>query len=401
MRCLSAFPVVLSENVREPRYAQRMPRSELALALAGGGARGAYQVGFLRHLARRHPDFPIEILTGVSAGAVNAVHLANHTGRFAARVEDLTRAWESLSVDRVFRVDALSLLPRSLRWVVQLGLLGGRRHIVQSKGLVDTAPLRTFLYEALGTRDGRLPGIAENLDSGNLRAIAISTTHYASGSTVAFCQGREVQTWERPQRHSALRDLTVEHVMASAALPFFFPAVDIGGQWFGDGSIRLHSPLAPAVHLGARKIIAVSTRTDAAQSFRRPLPPGDYPPPAQILGVLFNSVFLDLLDQDALRLERINRLLAAGSGETVERLRPVDLLILRPSTELGLIASDYEPDLPKVFRFLTRRLGTRDARGRDVLSMLMFQSDFLTRIIELGEADADARADEIAAFVEA
>jgi NTE family protein len=377
-----------------------MSNSEIALALAGGGARGAYQVGFLRHLARRYPDFPVEILTGVSAGAVNAVHLANHTGRFIDRVEDLTRAWQSLSVDQVFRVDALSLLPRSLRWVIQLGLLGGRRHIAQSKGLVDTSPLRDFLYTALGTSDGRLVGISENLKRGGLRAVAISTTHYASGSTVVFCQGREVEAWDRPQRHSVLRDLTVEHVMASAALPFFFPAIELVGQWFGDGSIRLHSPLAPAVHLGARKIIAVSTRSDEAATVRLPLPPGEYPPPAQILGVLFNSVFLDLLDQDALRLERINRLLAAGPGKTVDELRPVDLLILRPSVELGAIASEYEPDLPKIFRFLTRRLGTRQARGRDVLSMLMFQGDFLTRIIELGEADADARADEIAAFVE-
>ena len=377
-----------------------MPSSEIALALAGGGARGAYQVGFLRHLARHYPDFPVEILTGGSAGAVSAVHLANHTGRFSERVEDLTRAWESLSVDQVFRVDAFSLLPRSLRWIVQLGLLGGRRHVAQSKGLVDTSPLRDVLSDALRTADGSLPGIAKNLASGGLRAIAISTTHYASGSTVAFCQGREVEEWERPLRHSVLRELTVEHVMASAALPFFFPAIELAGQWFGDGGVRLHSPLAPAVHLGARKIIAVSTRAEVSRAVRSPLPPADYPPPAQVLGVLFNSVFLDLLDQDALRLERINRLLAAGSGETVEKLRPVDLLILRPSVELGEIASEYEPDLPKIFRFLTRRLGTREARGSDVLSMLMFQCDFLTRIIELGEADAAARVDEIAAFVE-
>lgn len=377
-----------------------MPISEIALALSGGGARGAYQVGFLRHLARRYPDFPVEILTGASAGAVNAVHLANHTGRFTDRVESLTDAWQSLSVDQVFRVDALSLLPRSLRWLAQLGLLGGRRHVPQSQGLVDTSPLRNFLYTAMGTKSGELPGITENLRNGTLRAIALSTTHYSSGSTVVFCQGREVQAWERPQRHSVLRDLTVEHVMASAALPFFFPAIELGGQWFGDGSVRLHSPLAPAVHLGARKIVAVSTRTESERTVKLPLPPGDYPAPAQILGVLFNSVFLDLLDQDALRLERINRLLEAGAGATQENLRPVDLLILRPSVELGEIASEYEPELPRTFRFFTRRLGTRAARGSDVLSMLMFQGNFLSRIIELGEADADARSDEIARFVE-
>ena len=377
-----------------------MDRLGIALTLSGGGARGAYQVGFLRHLARRYPDFPVEILTGASAGAVNAIQLANHTGRFTDRVEDLTRAWESLSVEQVFRVDARSLLSRGLRWIAQLSFLGGRSHVPQAKGLVDTSPLRRFLLDTLGSEEGTLPGIRHNLDHGDLRAIAISTTHYQSSSTVVFCQGQEVEAWERPQRHSVLRDLTVDHVMASAALPIFFPAVEVGGQWFGDGGLRLHSPLAPAVHLGARKIIAISTRAVARAPTLGPLPPADYPPPAQILGVLFNSVFLDLLDQDALRLERVNRLLAAGADPTMEKLRPVDLLVLRPSVELGEIARDYEPELPKLFRFLTRRLGTRAERGRDVLSMLMFQGNFLTRIIELGEADADARADEIAAFVE-
>jgi len=382
-------------------YPRCMPDSGIALVLSGGGARGAYQVGFLRHLARRYPEFPVEILTGASAGALNAVQLANHTGRFSERVEDLTRAWQSLSVDQVFRVDALSLLPRGIRWILQLGLLGGRRHIAQSRGLIDTSPLRHFLHGALDSRDGSLPGIARNIESGGLRAIALSTTHYASGSTVVFCQGHEVEAWERPQRHSMLRELNVEHVMASAALPFFFPAVEIAGQWFGDGGVRLHSPLAPAVHLGAHKIIAISTRSESSATRQDLLTTVDYPSPAQVLGVLFNSVFLDLLDQDALRLDRINRLLKAGSGNTVGGLRPVDLLILRPSVELGTLASEYEPDLPRTFRFLTRRFGTREARGSDLLSMLMFQGDFLTRIIELGEADADARVDEIAAFVEA
>ena len=383
------------------RYRFDMEPNGIALTLSGGGARGAYQVGFLRYLARLYPDFPVEILTGASAGAVNAIQLASHRGRFVDRVEDLTRAWTSLSVDQVFRVDAFSLLPRGVRWIAQLSLLGGREYVPQAKGLVDTSPLRNFLYGVLGTEDGTLPGIQENLDHGDLRAVALSTTHYESSSTVVFCQGEEVEAWERPQRHSVLRDLTVEHVMASAALPLFFPAVEINDQWFGDGSVRLHSPLAPAVHLGARKIIAVSTRSEAQHVRPIPLPASPYPTPAQIAGVLFNSVFLDLLDQDALRLERINRLLRAGAGHTTEVLKPVDLLILRPSIELGEIAKDYEPELPKLFRFLTRRLGTQEGRGgRDVLSMLMFQGNFLARIIALGEADAEARSDEIRAFVE-
>ncbi len=374
--------------------------SELALVLSGGGARGAYQVGLLRHLARHYPDLPVPILTGASAGALNAVHLASQTGRFVEAVDDLTRLWASLSVEQVFRVDAFSLLPRSLRWVVQLGLLGGRRHVPQGRGLVDTAPLRRFLHQVLETEDGSLPGIEKNLHNGSLRAIALSTTHYGTSSTITFCQGREVESWERPQRHSVMTRLRVDHVMASAALPLFFPAIEIGSQWFGDGGIRLHSPLAPAVHLGAEKILAISTRAGVPARVASLMEPADYPPPAQVLGVLFNAIFLDLLDQDALRLERINRLLSRMPEDAREGLRPVELLVLRPSIELGEIAADYEPRLPGLFRFLTRRLGTRQQRGRDLLSMLMFQADFLKRIIELGEADADARADEIARFIE-
>lgn len=382
-------------------YYLEMDSSGIALALSGGGARGAYQVGFLRHLCRRYPDLPVEILTGASAGAVNAVQLANHPGSFCESVEDLTRSWQSLSVDQVFRVDAASLLPRGLRWIAQLSLLGGRRNVPQAQGLVDTSPLRKFLYRALGTEDGSLPGIQKNLDEGSLRAVALSTTHYGSGSTVVFCQGEEVEAWERPQRHSVMRDMTVEHVMASAALPLFFPAVELNGQWFGDGGLRLHSPLAPAVHLGARKIVAVSTRAETVGDVvRLPLPPSKYPTPAQVVGVLFNSVFLDLLDQDALRLERINRLIRSGASPEKTGLRPVDLLILRPSVELSKIAQDYEPELPPLFRFLSRRSGAGETKSSDVLSMLMFQGNFLTRIIELGESDADARTDEIARFIE-
>jgi len=378
-----------------------MNASGTAFVLSGGGARGAYQVGFLRHLARRHPDFPVEILTGASAGAVNAIYLANHTGRFVDRVEGLVHAWRSLSVDQVFRVDAASLLPRGARWIAQIGLLGGRRNVPQARGLVDTDPLRAFLRSALGTTDGSLPGIRENLARGGLRAIALSATHYGSGNTVVFCQGEKVEAWERPQRRARLCELTVEHAMASGALPFFFPAIELDDQWYGDGGMRLHSPLAPAVHLGARKIIAVSTRTEVRWD---PFDRSEamlYPTPAQVMGVLFNAVFLDLLDEDALRLQRVNRMIASGARPTEEALRPVDLLVLRPSVELGEIAREYEPELPAAFRFMTRRLGTGEHRGRDVLSMLMFQGDFLGRIIELGEADAAARADEIEAFVRA
>ena len=375
-------------------------QNELALVFGGGGARGAYQVGFLRHLARQYPDLRVPILTGVSAGGINAAHLANSTGSFASNVERLTRLWCKVSVEQVFRVDSVSLLGHLLRWFAQVTVLGGRRGVPQVQGLVDAAPLREFLTRGFDSSDGALPGIERNLASGDLRAIALTTTKYSTGQTVTWLQGRQIDTWERPQRLSVQRSLRVEHVIASAALPIFFPAVQIEGDWYGDGGIRLHSPLAPAVHLGASRMIAVSTRhTRSSEEAARPSVRG-YPPPIQVLGVLYNSIFLDLLDQDAIHLERINRLLEDHPEPGPLGPRKVELLVLRPSQDLAVLARDYEPRLPRLFRSLTRRLGSRESSSPDLLSILMFQGDYVERMIELGQSDAAAHADEIARVIE-
>jgi NTE family protein len=380
--------------------ARAAPRGELAFALGGGGARGAYQLGFLRHVAKRYPTLRAEILTGVSAGAVNAVYLANHPGSFAAKVEDLTRLWCGLSVDQVFRVDAASLANQVLRWFAQLALFGGRRRFPQMEGLVDTQPLVELLHRQLGSRDGSLPGISRNLHAKELGAVAVTTTRYDTGQTITWCQGREVHGQDRPLRRIAHAELRVEHVLASIALPLFFPAVQIGPSWYGDGGIRLHAPLAPATHLGASRIVAVSTSPVSPAEPDRSPEPEPYPPPAQILSVLHDAVFLDLLDQDALHLKRINRLLEGRADAAALGLRPVELLVLRPSQSLSAIATEYEARLPSPFRFLLRRLGTQQARSQELMSLLMFQGNYLTRLIEIGEVDADARRAEIAHILE-
>lgn len=375
--------------------------NELALIFGGGGARGAYQVGVLRFLARQCPTLVAPILTGVSAGGINAAHLANHPGTFAQQVEDLTHLWRDLTVDQVFRVDTPSLLGHLGRWGLQLTVLGGRKRIPKVQGLVDTHPLREFLYHALGTSDGELPGIERNLARGTLRAVALATTRYATGQTVTWCQGRDFDAWQRPQRISVLTRLTVEHVMASSALPAIFPAIRIANSWYGDGGIRLHSPLAPAIHLGARNLLAVSTRyARNGEEAARPVIEG-YPPPAQVLGVLMNAIFLDMLDQDAMNLERVNRLLEHVPPAERGALRPIRALVLRPSRDLGQLANEYEARLPGFFRFLTRRLGTGETKSQDLLSLVMFQPDYLRRLIEIGEADAEARAADILEFVAA
>ena len=373
---------------------------DLGLVMGGGGARAAYQVGFLRYLARHFQDLAVPIVTGSSAGGINAALLASHHGSFGQAVGELVSLWERLTVKEVFRVDAPSLSWIGLRWVFQL-LSGGVGGAVRVQGLVDTTPLRTYLSEVLHSVNGELTGIQYNLALGRLKAIALSTSSYTTGQSLTWIQGRDLHDWTRPQRRSQQTVLTIDHVMASSSLPLFFPAIQIGDEYFGDGGLRLSAPLSPALHLGAEKVLAISTRYSRTAAEAQLPDVTGYPPPAQVLGVLMNSVFLDLLDQDALRLERLNHLVKQVPPEGRDGLRPVTLLVLRPSVDLGRLANEFEPQLPKTFRFLTRGLGTRQTKSPDFLSMVLFQPDYISRLIELGDADAEARADEIDKFIRA
>jgi NTE family protein len=377
--------------------------ADLALMLSGGGARAAYQVGVLRALARDCPGVSPGILTGVSAGGINAAYLAACQEPFAETVNQLAEAWTDIRIDDVFRVDLRDLASRGVRWGGRL-LSGGRYVLPPARSLVDTAPLRDLIARLLQAEDGQVTGISRNLASGRLRAIALTGSSYSTGQSVTWVQARQdegITTWERPLRKSVACTLTVEHVMASAALPFFFPAIEVDGAWYGDGGIRLTTPLSPAIHLGARRIIAVSTRTTRSRAEVDRSAISGYPPPAQVAGVLYNAIFLDQLDSDALELQRINRLIGRLREPRRDGLRHIELLLLRPSVDLGPLANEYEADLPRAFRFLTRGLGTRETRSNDMLSLVMFQRDYVRRLIDLGDADATARIDDIRRFLSA
>jgi NTE family protein len=376
------------------REAARGDPLPIALVMGGGGARAAYQVGFLRGLARHFPDLEPPILVGVSAGAINAVHLAAHPGSFPEAVEDLARLWGSLTMDRVFRVDARSLAVNAFRWGLQLAS-GGHLGDPRIRALVDTEPLRRFLVGQLGEARAPIPGIQAKLDAGRLRAVAISTSSYTTGGSVTWIQGREVEGWSRPRREAVLTRLTPEHVMASAALPLFFPAVRIGEEWYGDGGIRLAAPLSPAVNLGAARILALSTRFEPTRREASVRLTHGYPPPAQVIGSLLNAVFLDHLDQDAWRIERINDLLERIPEEERGGLRVIRLLTMRPSLDLGRLSNEFEIRMPGSFRFLIRGLGTRETESPDLLSFLLFEPAYLRRLMEIGERDAEARIGEI------
>jgi NTE family protein len=369
--------------------------------LTGGGARAAYQVGVLRQLARVFPDLCPDVLTGVSAGGINAAYLAAHQQPFDRKLENLVDIWTSLRIEDVFRVDLRDLASRTVGWGGRL-LGGGRSGMPRARSLVDTAPLRSLLERMLAAKSGSIDGITRSLEDGWLRAIALTASSYTTGQSITWVQTRGdsgIQTWERPQRKSASCALRVDHVMASSALPFFFPAIEVGGAWYGDGGIRLTSPLSPAVHLGARHILAVSTRyARTREEADRPAVVG-YPPPAQVAGVLYNAIFLDQLDSDALHMQQVNDFVARLPGVHRDGFRRIELLVLRPSQDLGRLANAYEPELPRAFRFLTRGLGTRETRSNDMLSLVMFQADYVKHLIELGEADAKAWLPEIRRFL--
>lgn len=368
-------------------------RAPVAVALTGGGARAAYQVGLLRCLAGIAPEYRFPIITGISAGAVNAAFLAGHQGGLGEATDDLRSLWCGLEVDRVIDTGGLTMARNVLRWGAHL-VSGGVRAAPEVRGLLDTSPLALLLERELHTDDGVISGIGRNLDANRLSAVALSTLNYDSGRTTTWVQGCDIPAWERSDRSSARARLTVDHVLASAALPLLFPAIRLDGQWHGDGGIGMATPLAPAVHLGASRIITVSTRhkPDRSVATRHESP---YPKPAQILGQLFNVVFLDAVDQDAERLHRLNGLVRALPPEKETSLREIDLLVVRPSVDLGALARQYEPTLPRWFRFLTRGLGTREPQGRDFLSLLMFSSDYIEQVIAIGEADARGHRDEL------
>jgi NTE family protein len=369
--------------------------------LSGGGARGAYQVGVLRILAREFPEVVPDILTGVSAGGINAAFLAARPEPYPQKVDELAEMWSNLRIDEVFSVDLHNLGWRALRWGGRL-LSGGKSPLPPSKSMVDTRPLRQVLERELMAEGGPIEGINRALDAGWLRAFALTAASYSTGQSVTWVQTRRdcaMPLWERPLRKSQMCSLRVDHVMASAALPFFFPAIEVDGAFYGDGGIRLTHPLSPAIHLGARRIIAVSTRyAKTREEADRPSIVG-YPPPAQVAGMLFNAIFLDQLDADAIQLRLTNALIEAHPEERRMGLRQIELLVLRPSQDLGRLANAYEVDLPKAFRFFTRGLGTKETRSNDMLSLVMFQTDYVKKLIELGETDALAKRAEIEAFL--
>jgi NTE family protein len=367
-----------------------------ALVLGGGGARAAYEVGVLSAIAERVPASEFAIYTGVSAGAINATFLAAHPGSFAEAVGALRRAWTQLVADRVYRIRPLRVGPALLQ-ALAAGVLGRHTDPATVKGLVDVQPLREFLASIID-----FAVIDTKIAAGRLQAVALSATSYSSGEVVTFVHGAPTApTWRRAMRHAVRASLTLEHVMASASLPVLFPSVRIDDVFYGDGSVRQTAPLSPAIHLGARGVLVITQQGDPLQRLR-PAAARAYPTFAEVVGLLLHAVFLDALEADVEQLERVNRLLALWpAGPPPAGLRPVNLLVLRPSRNLGALARGTGLRLPRLLRWAVRTLGGEQAAGADFLSYLVFDPLYTSALIDLGYSDAQVGWERIAQFLDA
>jgi len=368
------------------------------LVLPGGGARAAYQVGVLKAIAGALPSsvqVPFPVITGVSAGAINAAKLATHGADFREGVTRLERLWADLTVDRIFRTDGRTMLRTSLRWLVGM-FRGLNRAGVRS--LLDNQPLRELLEHELN-----FVAAQAAIDAGRLRAIALTAAGYTSARSITFFQAElGWPGWDRMRRHGRSEALTVEHVMASTAIPVIFPAARLGHEWYGDGSMRLSAPLSPAIHLGADRLLVIAVRNEDPNPVD-PHDPPRYPSFGQIAGYVLDSLFMDSIYSDVERLRRINhsvsQMPASRSAGPAHDLRRIDARIVVPSADIREIALKHQRAFPRSVRVLLGLIGARGPAGRQLMSYLLFAAPYTRELIALGEADGKARLDELIPWV--
>jgi NTE family protein len=366
-----------------------------ALVLAGGGARAAYQVGVLETLAEWLPagtPNPFPVLVGTSAGAINAAAIAARADCLADGIATLSEVWRHFSIDQVVKVGDVSMVRGVLRWLRALGS-GGLLGSVPRQ-LLDTSPLRSLIERVIP-----LDGIAECLERQTVRAIAVSTTSYATGRTVSFFDAiPEVRGWERARRAGVRRRIDVDLLMASSAIPFLFPAGRIDGDWYGDGAMRQLAPLSPAVHLGANRLFVIGTRP-AAENTVVEARSDEAPSPGQLLGFVLDALFTDGMSIDLERLTQVNALLAVGTASEATRNRPITCLVIQPSKDPTELAREHFDSMPHTLQTLLRTIGARETHGGLLASYLLFEADYTRRLLELGRCDAEARREEILAFI--
>jgi NTE family protein len=376
-----------------------LKQSQTGLVLTGGGARAAYQIGVLRAVARLLPPgspSPFPVICGTSAGAINAAGVAAGANDFRRTVQLLARVWKEFRTHQVYRSDALSVMLTGARWLATLLVGGLGRNNPTS--LLDNAPLAQLLASRLD-----LSGIQLCINAGYLKALSVTASGYTSGESVSFCQGAPgLSGWRRARRVGMFTAVELEHLMASSALPFIFPAVQIDREYFGDGSMRQIAPLSPALHLGAERLLVIGTGRPMGAPLER-LKSAGYPSVAQIAGHALNSIFLDQLETDLERLQRINHTISLIPQELRQAgglpLHRVDVLIMLPSEPLEAIAARHTHALPRSIRMLFRGIGAMGRSGANLASYLLFEQPYTQALMRLGYNDAMKRRDEITTFL--